>query len=68
MTDGVRNNHIQIYAGNGYVWESADSSMKNGVRYWEFSKMLNYYKNPKNIKQETLMIDYFRFKKEEAQK
>lgn len=68
IATGEVNNHVQIYAGNGYVWESADSSMKHGVRYWEFSKMLNYYKNPKNIKQETLMIDYFRFKKEEAQK
>jgi len=63
MSDGRINNHVQIYAGNGYVWESADSPTKNGVRYWDVDLIKNWYE-----KETMYEVDYFRPKKEEWKK
>ena len=39
-------NHVMIYAGNGYVWECTPGGISTGqgVRYQRFSNQENYYK------------------------
>ena len=40
------NNHVMIYAGNGYVWECTPGRVETGqgVRYQRFVNQANYYK------------------------
>ena len=42
---GKADNHVMIYAGNGYVWECTPGSKENGmgVRYQRFLCQQNYY-------------------------
>nr|WP_256397994.1 NlpC/P60 family protein [Treponema sp. Marseille-Q4132] len=59
IATGEVNNHVQIYAGNGYVWESTLSTTnQSGVRYWTLSSIRNWYRNNTTYK-----VDYFRYKK-----
>ena len=55
--DGEANNHVQIWAGNGKVWES---SFGSGVRYEDYSRIAKWYTNPKKITE--YQLDFFRYR------
>ena len=62
--DGDVNNHAQIWAGDGMVWESAESTTypeTSCVRYERFSRLeRDWYYNPSCMKQDTVSVRYFR--------
>ena len=61
--NGKENDHAQIWAGNGMVWESAEAKPITDakVRYEKYTRLAdNWYYNSSKMQQDTVSVRYFR--------